>query len=138
MSARSWREKGPETPIVRMGWSSGLLLRRRALDVVRELSLRLRDLGLRVLQREIDVARQVERGGDARASRCLADDVMRLHALDLRERLLERVDDARLDVLGRRARPGDAHADRGLSTSGNWLTPMRVADDEPEEDRPAP
>ena len=37
--------------------------------VLRQRALRLRDARLDVLQREVDVARHVERGGDARAAR---------------------------------------------------------------------
>ena len=72
-----------------MGWSSGLLFDTIGrLRARRQRALHLRDLRLRVLQREIDVARQVERRRDARRA-LLRRRRQRLHAGHLRHRVLD-------------------------------------------------
>ena len=76
----------------------------------RQAPLRLRDLGLDVLQRGVDVALEVELDRDvrralARGGRDLLD------ALDRGDRVLEHVDDVRLHDLGGGALPGDGDVD---------------------------
>jgi hypothetical protein len=81
--------------------------------VLRQLALGLRDARLDVLKGEIDVTRDVEAGRDAggalsRGRRELLD------ALDLGDRLLERLEDLALHGARRGARPRDAHRDVGV------------------------
>jgi hypothetical protein len=73
-----------------------------------ELPLRLRDARLHVLQREVDVARDVEERRHPRLSLPRGGCYL-LDTFDLRDRLLERLDDLALDGARRRARPREAH-----------------------------
>ncbi len=81
------------------------------LDVARQTALDLGDAGLHVLQREVDVAREVELDGDvAAALPGVGGDVA--DPLDLHQRFFDRLDDVVLDDFRRGAFPGRAHADR--------------------------
>ncbi len=102
---------------------------------VRHLPLGLSDLRLDVLEREVDVARDVERRGDARAA-LLRGRRDLLDARDLRDRVLDRVDEPGLDVLGRGAGPGHAHRDRRVVDVGELADADPHHGEDAEEDRP--
>ncbi len=92
----------------------------------RKLSLDLGNFGLRVLQRQVDVARQIERRGDARGTLARRGTAATTRPKPgpwrLRFGLMMPVSTSSGDPPGH----DTLTVTVGLSTSGNWLTPMRV------------
>ena len=112
----------------------GVTLRhRRGLHAKRQQALDLRDPRLDVLQRELDVAIDIERRDDARevAPRLRRDLDDATH---LREHVLDRVDEAGLDVLGRCAGPRNADGHGRVVDVGKLADPDPRHRDDADQD----